>query len=361
MQSDKLLSQTIHFLRFPLIFSVVLSHTDFVGVATNGMAAIQKGAYPIYDFVHQLVKGEFASLDVSSFFFFAGFLFFYKTKFSAVTYANKLKNRVHTLLIPYFFWNALVILIMLGANWFLKGLTTGANESFADKSITEWLSMFWVYQERTPVAGQFWFIRDLMMMGLISPILYTLIKYLKWIWVPLVGYFWLVNTPTLVIGFGFEALFFFSLGAWFSIHGVNFATLFRSIRKQTLALFLVLVVVNMLLWSSECIQTYGILHNINVLIGMAAVFGWVARGKELNKINISEKIASSNFFIYAYHLIMMVFMLKVWVKIFSPVNDVSLIIGFFVLPILVAAIGMGIYHLLKKILPRFTAIITGGR
>ena len=61
MQSDKLLSQTIHFLRFPLIFSVVLSHTDFIGVATNGMAAIQKGAYPIYDFVHQLVKGEFAS------------------------------------------------------------------------------------------------------------------------------------------------------------------------------------------------------------------------------------------------------------------------------------------------------------
>jgi peptidoglycan/LPS O-acetylase OafA/YrhL len=117
----------------------------------------------------------------------------------------------------------------------------------------------------------------------------------------------------------------------------------------------------MLLWSSECIQTYGILHNINVLIGMAAVFGWVARGKELNKINISEKIASSTFFIYAYHLIMMVFMLKVWVKIFSPVNDVTLIIGFFVLPILVAAIGMGIYHLLKKILPRFTAIITGGR
>ncbi len=361
MQSDKLLSQTIHFLRFPLIFSVVVSHTNFIGTVIGGSSFVETGMYPVYDFIYCLVKQELASLDVSTFFMFAGFLFFYKADFTFSTYTQKLKNRVHTLLIPYLFWNALVLALMIGGNLLLGGLTSGANQLLSDKSITQWLSMFWSYKLDTPVAGQFWFIRDLMMMGICSPLLYVAIRYLKWIWVPLIGVLWALGFSSPVVGFSLEAIFFFSLGAWFSIHKVNFATLLLPLRKGMLALFLLLVGVNMTLWYANLKEVYDVVHHINILVGMAALLGWVARGKELGKINISEKIASATFFVYGYHLLAVIFCLKLWLKLFSPISEAWLIVGYFVIPVLVAAFGVGLYHVLKKIAPRFTAIITGGR
>jgi hypothetical protein len=361
MAPDQLLSKTIHFLRFPLIFSVVVSHTNFVGTIINGVDYVQTGMYPIYDFIYCLVKQELASFDVTTFFFFAGFLFFYKADFTQTTYVNKLKNRVHTLLIPYLFWNALVLAMMIGGNLLLTGLTSGSNQLLASKSITEWLNMFWSYKLDAPVASQFWFIRDLMMMGIFSPLLYMAVRYLKWIWIPLVGCLWIAGITLPVTGFSLTAIFFFSLGAWFSIHKVNFATLFLPMRKVLLAVFLVLVGVNMALWYADLKPIYDIVHNINVLVGMAAAIGWVARGNELEKIHISEKIAGATFFVYAYHLLAVFFCQKVWLKLFQPVNEVSLVVGYFVIPVLIAAVGVGLYHLFHKISPRFTAIITGGR
>lgn len=361
MDSEKLLSKTIHFLRFPLIFSVVVSHVHYVGIVINGEASVQPGMFPIYDFIYRLIRCELASLDVSSFFFFAGFLFFYKTNFTLETYANKLKNRVHTLLVPYLFWNALALVLMLLANVFLTQLASGDNDSILNKSFTEILSMFWSYKADTPVAGQFWFIRDLMVMGLISPLLYLAIRYLKWIWVPVMGYCWVAGVPDIALGLSFDALFFFSLGAWFSIHKQNFVTLFMPARKWLLPLFLVLVGVNMVLWYQRLIVAYNIVHNINVLVGMAMVFGWVARGIELSKLKTNDVIWGSTFFVYASHFLLVVFSLKVWLKLCYPVNETMLIVGYFLIPLVVTAIGIGTYQLLKKIMPRFTAVITGGR
>ncbi len=76
--SDKeLLSQTISFLRFPLIVGVVLIHSQFIGVVINGVEQVETTDYPVFSAVSYLVSNIFASVAVPLFFFFSGFLFFY--------------------------------------------------------------------------------------------------------------------------------------------------------------------------------------------------------------------------------------------------------------------------------------------
>lgn len=361
MQPDKLLSQTIQFLRFPLIFSVVVSHTNYVGIVLGGERVVEYGMYPVYDFLYYLIRNQLASLDVASFFVIAGFLFFYKADFNASAYVTKLKNRVNTLLIPYVFWNALNIALLMVVGLVFSGLTSGINTSVTDKSWIDYLRMFWDCGGMRPIADQFWFIRDLMMMAIFSPVLYMAIRYLKVLWVVFLGSLWLFDLMPYVSGFSIEALFFFSLGAWFSLNQKNMATLFMPIKKVLLGVFFTLVVVNMALWYADLRSVYNILHDINILVGMAMIFAWTAYGISEQKIATNKAIWGATFFVFAYHLNAVVFFMKIWLKYLAPYGEVALIVGYVLIPIMVAALGVGLYHLLKKIAPRFTAIIIGGR
>ena len=152
-------SQVISFLRFPLIVAVVFIHTQITaigGIKANLSAPFQfAGQFPIYETTVFLVAQIFARLAVPLFFIFSGFLFFKKCdEFNTSTYFNKLKKRTHSLLIPYLFWNLLFIVL---------------SSQFAD-SIKDWLILFW-----RPASLQLWFIRDLMVVVLFSPLILEII------------------------------------------------------------------------------------------------------------------------------------------------------------------------------------------
>ena len=102
-------------------------------------------------------------------------------------------------------------------------------------------------------------------------------------------------------------------------------------------------------------------HKAGILIGMAFAISLCARFIENESWKASPFLAGSSFFIYAYHALPLSFVIKVLFKLFHPHSDMALIGAYLLCPAITILIGLGIYALLQRFLPRFTAIITGGR
>jgi hypothetical protein len=72
-------------------------------------------------------------------------------------------------------------------------------------------------------------------------------------------------------------------------------------------------------------------------------------------------MANASFFIFAYHRLPLVFVIKVLFNIVRPQSDAELLFLYLLCPAIVILIGLLLYSLLKRVLPTFTAIICGGR
>lgn len=357
---DTVLSKTITFLRFPLIVAVVFIHTCLENVVIGGNLLVAEGQFPVYNILHHIVTDELARTAVPLFFFLSGFLFFYRSDFSFKTYRQKLKKRVRTLLVPYLFWNMLVFLTLLVSQPLLSAVTSGKNLPISDYGWLDWLNVFWNHKDGMPVCFQFWFIRDLMVVILFSPLLYYIVKYGNTLGIILLGGLWAFNLGFDHAGFSISAFFFFTFGAWFSIRKHDFTADFRPFRWPSTLLYLALALLDLWLIINKSTD-YPYIHNLGILAGIVAVVSWISYGIERNNLHSNKILTQSSFFVYAYHGLPALLAVKCWVKFLSPMNEWTMVAGFFVLPFLLVGIGIGIYTLLRKYLPTFTAVITGGR
>lgn len=357
---DAVLSKTIMFLRLPLIVAVVVIHTSLGDVMINGTLLVHEGQFPIYALLHHIVTNELARIAVPLFYFTSGFLFFYHSDFSIEIYGQKLKKRARTLLIPYIFWNIVVFLLFLLTQLFFSSMTSGRSKLITDYDWLDWLNLFWDHRDGMPICYQFWFIRDLMVVILFTPILHCIIKYCKILGVFALGGLWLFDLWFDITGFSITAFFFFSFGAWFSINKHNFTVDFRSMRWTTTFIYLALVVLDTWLWNFK-ITDYAFIHKIGIIVGIVTIISWIAYGIKKNHLHASAFLAGSSFFVYAYHGMPEALVVKYWVKLLSPISEWMLIVGYFLIPLFIVGIGVGIYALLHKYFPTLTALVTGGR
>ena len=103
---NKLTSQTITTIRFPMMVCVVLLHTFIIDRPIGGEILVPNGKYLIFDIFQQLYQNELANVAVPMFFFISGYLFYCGIKeFQLRIFIEKLRRRVHSLFIPYILWN----------------------------------------------------------------------------------------------------------------------------------------------------------------------------------------------------------------------------------------------------------------
>lgn len=158
-------SHTIYFLRFVLIVAVVFSHARLREVGEG-----PEGSYSLFVYLFTSVFERLPALVL-----FSGYLFF-RSGFSARIYGKKLKSRVRSLLVPYAFWNVAVLLFTLFLQWFqLRIGEQPGGTCVWDYTAHDWWMAFW----GGPIAKQFWFIRNLMVLMLFSPVFYFLARYLR--------------------------------------------------------------------------------------------------------------------------------------------------------------------------------------
>lgn len=359
--SEQLQSKVISFLRFPLIVGVVLIHTQIGTI--NGIEGNLKapqpfdGAFPLYESTLYLCAQILARIAVPLFFMFSGFLFFYKTSdFTAKTYVGKLKKRIRTLLIPYIFWNILFVIF-----YNVSGrLFPGATESFIGEgyNMKDWLMTLWNSNGGMPISYQFWFIRDLMVVVLFTPIIYWLTKKFDYLFPLLLGFLWLMGWWSNVTGFKIDAFFFFTLGAYFSITKKSFVELVKSCVGLLGILYLVFVAITFYTKSYDWVIY---VKRVSILLGVAFTIALSAVYIEKGKWKVNTFLTESSFFIYACHIIALPIIRRLLLSVIPCTTDVRATILYFLWAAIAIVVGLVVYYILKKWLPRTTALITGGR
>ena len=365
---DELQSKTIAFLRFPLIVGVVLIHSEFSNLVIGGVKQLNVEDYPVFYNVSYLFSDILAGISVPLFFFISGFLFFYRTEgFGTKTYLGKLKKRARTLLMPYVFWNLLMLLFYLAVQTFMPELMSGRNKLVADYTPSDWLWAFWNTEminhnnslHQFPFNYPFWFIRDLMVAIVISPLVYWWVKKLKLFGVALLGALWITGFWPNLPGLSITALFFFSAGAWFSIHKKNFVETLRPCFTWSVAAYILIVII--LLWLKGSVEWTSYLQAGGILAGIVCAITLSAHYLDKGAWRASSFLAGSSFFVYAYHAMPLAFAIKILFKAVQPHSELIMLSLYFLSPALVIVIGLAIYFVLKHWLPALLVPMTGGR
>ena len=364
--SEALQSKTIAFLRFPLIVGVVLIHSTLGDVVINGVRMADAADFPLYDNFSYLFSQIFARIAVPLFFFISGYLFFFKTDgFSGQTYVAKMKKRARSILVPYLCWNLLIIVFRLVCEQLAPGLFSGRNKPVADYGWSDWLWAFWDTGHINPDAEgcmpinyPFWFIRDLMVVMVLSPLVYWVVRSLRHYSVLVLGVLWLAGWWFSVIGFSLDAFFFFSAGAYFGIFKKSFVDAVRGRAILLGIVYAVLAVAELCFREAEWI---GYVHKLGILVGMAFAVALCAHFLAQGRWQASRFLSDGSFFVYAYHAMPLAFVIKLCFKLIHPQTDGALLFLYLFCPAVIILVGLGLYYGSKKYLPRFTAVITGGR
>lgn len=226
--NDELQSKTIAFLRFPLIVGVVLIHCYYKELPIGGVKVPVMDEYPIYKLIADLFSQVLARTAVPLFFLISGYLFFYKSSFSWPMYGSKLRKRAQTLLLPYLFWNGALVGLHLLIELLFPSVLSGEVKPVLDYGWCDWWDIFWAREPSEPggmpmpINYPLWFIRDLMVLVVFSPLVYAMVRYLRQYALALLGFLWLIYDGASSPGLSPTAWFFFSLGAFYSVHRRNF-------------------------------------------------------------------------------------------------------------------------------------------
>lgn len=207
------ISNIIYNSRYPLALLVVMIHCK---LPTN----IDFGSFIIREYILY-----FCSVAVPLFFLFSGYLYFLGVEsFDKETYRIKTKKRIKTLVIPYLFWNTLYLLFHVSRYYFSHDsfLSSGC-KSIESYSLFDWISCYFYQNVITSISSYYplnvplWFLRDLIIYVLFSPLIYYLVKKVSIVYIIVLLLSWVIF-GTGDIGFILIGISFFSVGAYFAIH-----------------------------------------------------------------------------------------------------------------------------------------------
>jgi len=341
------LSSAISWMRFPLIFMIVLLHC-YCTIDAHGHHNFFQLVYPF-----GLLLGE---TGVPAFFFVSGFLFFFSQK----SYSEKLKSRVKSLLIPYVFWNA-IILLAYGLLAIVGHPMQIADKNIADYGFLDYLRAFidrgsWDQGNGVPMLCPYWYIRNLMIICVFSPIIYFIIKYMKWI--PLLALFvWWISIP--YNGMIASSLLFFSVGAYFSIEQKNPIFLLQKYKIVFLCFWAIVFLFDWAhcFWNVSCflyVHRISLLLNIFLLLLVGSYFG--------NKQYLGrETLEKSAFWIYTVHYPMTIAFGTIFAKYLLETPDWLVFVYYWFTVLCVITLCVISYVILHRLCPKVLSFVTGRR
>ena len=355
MVDDKCLSQTISWLRFPLIVGIVLLHT-FILNRPVGDVVLTAESHPVFSTFEHIAKADFGEMAVPLFFFISGFLFFYRVEqWNRQTYLRKLKSRFRTLVVPYFLWNTVFLLWVALLGWLIPSLLT-SKVSILNMSLPDILNSYW---ELSQGLIPLWFIRDLIIINIFSFAIYWLLKpKAGWLLLVVLGTVFLTARWHYIPGIGLRSSFPFMLGAWFSIQKRNFIVDLWRYRYVLLAAYFCLVVIDTWLWSGG--HSSFAVNRLCLLCGLLVTPLLVAEGLQRGRLHLRKWKEESSFFVYVFHMFIVHLPFVILSRI-VPLNDFTAMILQIGIPILVAYICVAIYLLLKRMMPGVMRLAVGGR
>lgn len=342
------LSSAITWIRFPLIFLIILLHCYSVVRLEGSHDTYFKVIYPF-----SLWLGE---TGVPGFFFISGFLLFLSKK----SYEQKIRTRLNTLVIPYILWNGLLLALYLVA--FAIGHPQDINgRSLADYHFIGYIRLFWdrgSYDNGNfvPLLCPFWYIRNLFIMCLLSPLLYYIIRYVREGFLILIAVWWLMTYDNAFIP---QTILFFSMGAYFSIHEINPLILAIKHKGLFLTLFVLFGISDIAMHTIVGTPINLQAHRLSLIFNIPALL--LLADLCISKGYSSKLLPNAAFIVFAVHYPIVVVLRKVCAAKFADASDGVHILLYFVCVIIATLLSLGIYQLLSRYMPKVKNVLSGNR
>ena len=347
---DAMASHTIGLLRWVLMALIVVIHTDLV--ADTGCTNT------VYAILYQWA-GNVVWLASPLFFLMSGYLFVASDNgFTWRTFSEKCQRRLKTWLIPYLLWNTL-FLLFYGLVGLVLPSILGEIPPLQEMTLTDILKAYCCIRgegfNSGPIDWPLWFLRDLMVIALFTPLYVAFIRCHKaTILIPL-----LLGCIPHQLGFESE-IAFFMIGIWLNIWVPSLSQLLRKPVWWSLPLYLaasILVTVSVPIpaWS---IATFTFIRNLSGMLLIAQICHRV-----INRHSSTDWRAMSEpvFFVFAFHFMITRPLTKLSANWLMAHNARSLAFSMVHLlnAILTIVITVLIYKLLRRLTPTICNWLSG--
>ena len=360
----------IALVRFPLPMAVMAIHFFRMAPFEVKGTEYNPAENPITAAFIRFIDIFVGDFSVPTFFFVSGFLFF-AGGFSLKIWQKKLRRRSRGLLVPYIVWNILAVAfawilllpifssfipslqgVQFDMTWgeFFKGFVIGVNE-FSN-----------------PHAGNLWFVRELMTVILLSPLINYLVDRWGKAFLALTGVFWVVCfVPAVAMYAQFisSALMFFSLGAYFSKKNIDPVALFSRFWKPAALLFVVLGSVAINLGDSTTVavritKVVTIPCALIIVFSVASIWGTSKlRQRLFGDVALSDMIPGVAFYLFASHSILLWHFKILVFYLLRPTSDLGFLATFLFAYLFMIACMVAVYWIIGKLCPLAQRIISG--
>ena len=341
---------------FSLIMVVYLHSYNLVKNTNTGNTEIYKSFNSFFqDFFSQGITG----IAVPLYFSISGYLFFKNINGPLNEFITKFKKRLKTLVLPYLFWSVLGLLFFFILQNIPQLKTYCTTVLIRDYTFRHLLFIILI----NPIPYQLWFIRDLIVLISLTPIVYLLIKYFNYFTLLFFLFTWFYEFNFIL--FSNEAIFFFVFGAFLCLKKDNLIQIKFSIKSCIYTYIWIAIVfckTSLVYMKFHNLLVLNILNKTSILIGVLAL--WSLYDILLKNKNLSNhkfySLISFSFFIYAFHEPILNILKTVLFLILGKDEFVSFLV-YIIAPLIVISIGVFLGFYLKRITPKFYGIITGGR
>lgn len=324
-------------LRFPMIVLVTYAHS-YSNVADD--FSLLSSNWNTYEFLKLLVSQTLVKVAVPVFFIISGYLFFANVKeWKLTVYKEKMFRRIKMLLIPYLIWNLLMAIKLKAFCW----------------------SMFWVYWKpvgiqidwlgneqlmTAPANMPLWFLRDLMIVSLLTPIIYLAIRRLGYWLMGLLTILYLSGVCAFIPGLSAYAAYFFIFGAFLSIRRQDLIASLKRVEIPAYILSGVLALAMLLTYHTVIFSSIMLAFR---LVGAVAVFCFASRYVHRTQSSLCSLLSKSSYFIYLAHFVFFMSFVDTAFFAILGTSTFSLSIHYLLCPLVKVTIFVVIYFVFSKI------------
>ena len=382
MNYDNLKTQSVTIDRLRPLLALMVVGLHVRPYYTTGTESFFDGTYEASVII---IFGILFSVAVPFFFLISGYFFFkVLNEWNYTIWKQKIKKRAGTLLLPYLLWNIIAFIGYLFtriAGHLIKGAPFP--NIIAELNERGWLRLFWdrclygdikpdkinlfgyAVSTGAPMNEPTWFLRDLMIVILFTPLIWWLIRHFNKTFIVVFGFLYIIDLWLPITGFSSKAFFLFSLGAWLSLTGKDLVSI-----SQKKPLFVTTLTLLSLIVSAISLDKnnwlYCISSRIFILCAISTLFRIVSQAvlhkEEIRTTGFISDLSKSSFFIYLIHTVLITDALN-WIlkPLIQSQNKIVLFLLLIASTLAVFLICHLIWLIMNRLSPNVLRVLTGNR
>jgi surface polysaccharide O-acyltransferase-like enzyme len=361
------IERRINFLRLLLIIGLVFLHYgEFPGSDHSPFRGWTSTDTPVATFINSFFLFLFFSaVPVLS--TISGYLFFKSMDPGLSFYIRRWRSRVRSVMLPMISWNAFVVVLFLtiGALWPDSSLRSIIEYDVDDLDLGSTLNAL-VGITRHPVNFQFWFLHDLLLTVLCTPIVGFLIRRAPFIGMIGIGFAWLADYD-FEIFFRSDVLFFFYLGGVARLRYWSLDFLSRRASLALMAIYVVLIALRTLtpaLVDPEGMPGAILLGPGTSLLRVVGVLAFWGCAPMLMDTFWGRRVAALGtiaFFLHAIHWPLNQFIKAGLARLMPGTGEAAMLFNYFTTITLTLVVALLIAKAMTHFAPRLFSHLSGGR